>query len=83
MDEISLVFNGNECIVYDSSGNIVYRIDNYDQKLKNEFYLMHVHGNKLSVVKFWEGYKTTTLEGRINKPWFQVKFSRDIIVKFC
>ncbi|KAI3871179.1 hypothetical protein MKW98_015079 [Papaver atlanticum] len=80
----SLVFNGNGCTVYDSSGNIVYRIDNYDQKLKNEFYLMDVHGNvlvtilkkKLSVIKFWEGYKSTELEGRINKPWFQVKNPR-------
>ncbi|KAI3950684.1 hypothetical protein MKX01_035076 [Papaver californicum] len=78
----SLVFNGNGCTVYDSNGDIVYRIDNYDQKLKNEVYLMDVHGNvlvtilkkKLSVVKFWEGYKSIKLEERIiNKPWFQVK----------
>ncbi|KAI3891840.1 hypothetical protein MKW92_018235 [Papaver armeniacum] len=76
----SLVFNGNGCTAYDSSGNIVFRIDNYDQKLKNEFYLMDVHGHvlvtilkrKLSVVKFWEGYKST----KMNEPWFQVRNPR-------
>ncbi|MCL7030329.1 hypothetical protein MKW94_016876 [Papaver nudicaule] len=79
-----LVFNDNGCTVYDSNGDVVYRIDNYDQKLKKEFYLMDVHGNvlviilkrKLSVAKFWEGYKSSKLEERINnKPWFQVKSS--------
>ncbi|MCL7026829.1 hypothetical protein MKW94_010587 [Papaver nudicaule] len=80
-----LVFNGNGCAVYDSNGDVVYRIDNYDQKLRKEFCLIDVHGNvlvtilkrKLSVAKFWEGYKSSKLEEMINnKPWFQVKNPR-------
>lgn len=41
----SLVLNSNGYTVYDSSGEVVFRIDNYDSKCRSEVYLMDLHGN--------------------------------------
>ncbi|GFS37161.1 LURP-one-like protein [Actinidia rufa] len=35
------------CTVFDSNGEIVYRIDNYDTKSRNEVYLMDLQGKVL------------------------------------
>ncbi|KAF6167117.1 hypothetical protein GIB67_041372 [Kingdonia uniflora] len=40
----SLVFRGNGCTVFDSKGDIVYRIDNYEHKCNEEVYLMDLQG---------------------------------------
>ncbi|KAK6911797.1 LURP-one-related [Dillenia turbinata] len=61
----SLVLNGNGCTVFNSSGQLVYRVDNYDSKCADEVFLMDSKGNLLFTVlkkKFrvfgtWEGYK--------------------------
>ncbi|OVA05247.1 Initiation factor 2B-related [Macleaya cordata] len=78
--------NGNGCTVYDSNGQIVYRIDNYNCLCSDEVYLMDIEGKvlvtivrkKLRLFGRWEGYKSTTnsnLEKELIKPWFQVRKS--------
>uniref|UniRef100_A0A0D9X2T6 Tubby C-terminal domain-containing protein n=1 Tax=Leersia perrieri TaxID=77586 RepID=A0A0D9X2T6_9ORYZ len=60
----SLVLNGRGCTVYDSTGSIVYRVDNYDSSCSDNVYLMDLGGKivlnilkkKLAFGK-WEGYK--------------------------
>ncbi|KAJ4954279.1 hypothetical protein NE237_011062 [Protea cynaroides] len=72
----SLVLHGNGCTVYNSSGEIVYRIDNYHEKGRDEVDLMDFQGNllftirrkKLPLFGCWEGYRSNK-----EKPWFQVK----------
>lgn len=46
----SLIFNGNGCTVYDSDGQIVYRIDNYNRKCSKRVYLMDLRGNVLITI---------------------------------
>ncbi|KAJ0843680.1 putative tubby-like protein [Helianthus annuus] len=41
----SLVLNSNGYTAYDSSGEVVFRIDNYDTKCRSEVYLMDLRGN--------------------------------------
>lgn len=43
----SLVFNTRGCTVYNSKGEIVYRVDNYDNKCGQEVYLMDIRGKVL------------------------------------
>ncbi|GFS29545.1 LURP-one-like protein [Actinidia rufa] len=43
----SLVLHGNGCTVFDSNGEIIYRIDNYDKKNSDEVYLMDLRGKVL------------------------------------
>ncbi|KAL5053060.1 hypothetical protein RYX36_033742 [Vicia faba] len=69
----SLVVHSNGCTVYDSNGNIVYRVDNYDRKGGREVNLMDLKGNVVCTIKkrllafrCWEGHKE-------EQPWFQVK----------
>ncbi|KAF0907676.1 hypothetical protein E2562_020448 [Oryza meyeriana var. granulata] len=60
----SLVLNGRGCTVYDSTGSIVYRVDNYGSRCSDNVYLMDLGGRivlnilkkKLAFGK-WEGYK--------------------------
>ncbi|KAI3950686.1 hypothetical protein MKX01_006818 [Papaver californicum] len=75
----SLVMQGNGCTVYDSTGQVVYRIDNYDNKNCNEVHLMDLKGKvlftilkkRLRLFGLWEGYKSSN--GSKGKPWFQAK----------
>ncbi|KAI3920652.1 hypothetical protein MKW92_021013 [Papaver armeniacum] len=75
----SLVMQGNGCTVYDSNGQVVYRIDNYDNKNCNEVHLMDLKGKvlftilkkRLRLFGRWEGYKSSN--GSKGKPWFQVR----------
>jgi uncharacterized protein YxjI len=41
----SLVLNGRGCTVYDSDGLIVYRVDNYDSRCRDNICLMDLRGN--------------------------------------
>lgn len=46
----SLVFHSNGCTVYDSKGDIVYRVDNYDTKGTQEVNLMDLRGRVLCTI---------------------------------
>ncbi|KAH7550278.1 hypothetical protein JRO89_XS13G0164400 [Xanthoceras sorbifolium] len=84
----SLICHTNGCTVYDSNGDVVYRVDNYDQKCRDEVYLMDLRGQVLFIIQkrkslffgCWEGYKTmktgcwsSTCSTNNEKPWFEVK----------
>ncbi|KAJ0104642.1 hypothetical protein Patl1_17739 [Pistacia atlantica] len=78
----SLLCHSNGCTVFDSDGQIVYRVDNYDKKCRNEVYLMDLRGKvlftikkkKLLVFESWEGYKwSSSSTVKKEKPWFKVK----------
>ncbi|KAI3950685.1 hypothetical protein MKX01_035077 [Papaver californicum] len=78
----SLVMNSNGCTVFDSNGEIIYRIDNYHKKSSNTVYLMDLSGNVLSTILKkrlrmfgrWEGYNGSYCsKGDKEKPWFQVR----------
>lgn len=47
----SLVYHGNGCTVFDSNGEIVYRIDNYNTKCSREVHLMDLHGRVLFSIR--------------------------------
>ncbi|MED6203612.1 hypothetical protein PIB30_000692 [Stylosanthes scabra] len=46
----SLVFHSNGCTVYDSNGDIVYRVDNYDKKGSTQVNLMDLRGTLLCTI---------------------------------
>ncbi|CAK9141870.1 unnamed protein product [Ilex paraguariensis] len=86
----SLVFNGNGCTVFDSNGELVYRIDNYGEKCCHEVHLMNLRGEvlfsirqqKLQIFGGWDGYKWSDSKMK-ERPWFQVRkyckiFSKEI-----
>ncbi|KAG4937945.1 hypothetical protein AAZX31_16G012300 [Glycine max] len=61
----SLVLNGKGCTVFDSNGQIAYRVDNYNCKHRDEVHLMDQNGDILFTMlkkqyklsRFWEGYR--------------------------
>ncbi|KAF1874889.1 hypothetical protein Lal_00007504 [Lupinus albus] len=72
----SLIFHSNGCTVYNSNGDIVYRVDNYDKKGTTQVNLMDLQGRVLCTIhkRFlgfggWDVYKCISHE----KAWFQVK----------
>ncbi|OMO79497.1 Initiation factor 2B-related protein [Corchorus capsularis] len=79
----SLVCHTNGCTVFDSNGDIVYRVENYDTKGSSEVQLMDLHGTvlftilkkKLQICGRWNGYRGNftgkNMKGK--KPCFQVK----------
>ncbi|KAI4355363.1 hypothetical protein L6164_004144 [Bauhinia variegata] len=77
----SLVLNGKGCTVFDSDGQIVYRVDNYNCKSRDEVYLMDRKGGVLFTIlrkqsklsRFWEGYRSTASEKNQNEPSFRVR----------
>ncbi|KAM1024901.1 hypothetical protein ACFX15_037443 [Malus domestica] len=77
----SLVMQGNGCTAFDENGELVYRIDNYDDKHSNEVYLMDLRGKllfslcekKMSVFPSWNGYQSNDIDAK--KPIFQVRKS--------
>ncbi|WCJ26238.1 hypothetical protein M5689_008071 [Euphorbia peplus] len=78
----SLVCHTNGCTVFDSKGDIVYRVENYDQKSSNEVYLMDFQGRvivtirkkRLLVFRRWYGYRRNEKNAnKEEKPWFQVR----------
>ncbi|KAL9434429.1 hypothetical protein AB3S75_029132 [Citrus x aurantiifolia] len=78
----SLVMQGNGCTVFNENGEIVYRVDNYDNKGSNEVYLMDLRGNVLFTIlrrvrvfgRLWRGYKGDNNGSNLNKekPSFEV-----------
>ncbi|XP_050378010.1 protein LURP-one-related 11-like [Argentina anserina] len=74
----SLVMQGNGCTAFNESGEVVYRIDNYDDKHSNEVFLMDLRGKvlftlceqKLGLLKRWKGYAADEA-----KPMFRVRKS--------
>ncbi|XP_022157656.1 protein LURP-one-related 4-like [Momordica charantia] len=78
----SLIMQGNGLTVINGNGQIVYRIDNYDEKSSREVFLMDIRGKLLFTVRRkriwflcdWEGYKE---ENGVNteerKPFFRMK----------
>ncbi|XP_052210239.1 protein LURP-one-related 3-like [Diospyros lotus] len=89
----SLVFHGNGCTVFDSSGAIVYRIDNYDKKSGgSEVYLMDLRGKvlfsvrrkKLGPFRRWSGYRWSGSRVMEERPLFDVRrycniLKRDVV----
>ncbi|XP_057549251.1 protein LURP-one-related 11-like [Amaranthus tricolor] len=77
----SLILGGKGCTVFDSKGQVVYRVDNYSSKCCDQVYLMDSHGHVLLTIlrkKFrllasWKGYKDEKKKGA--SWWFQVKKS--------
>ncbi|KAF4369251.1 hypothetical protein F8388_022907 [Cannabis sativa] len=68
----SLVFQTNGCTVYNSNGQIVFRVDNYEKKCSSEVYLMDLKGKVLFTIR-----KKLESSNMINisteeKPWFRV-----------
>ena len=47
----SLLCQTNGCTVFDSDGDIVYRVDNYDKKCRNKVYLMDLRGRVLVTIR--------------------------------
>ncbi|KAK9053154.1 hypothetical protein SSX86_029784 [Deinandra increscens subsp. villosa] len=72
----SLVLNSNGYTVYDSSGEVVFRIDNYDSKCRSEVYLMDLYGNIVCTILrkellrsgLWDCYS----DKDSSRPWFRV-----------
>ncbi|XP_055820534.1 protein LURP-one-related 4-like [Solanum dulcamara] len=79
----SLVFHGNGCAVFDSKGQLVYRIDNYSKKCSKQVHLMDLKGTvlfslckkKLSFFGHWNGYKMDE-----ETPCFQVKRNGNLFI---
>ncbi|KAJ7944898.1 Protein LURP-one-related like [Quillaja saponaria] len=83
----SLVCHLNGCTVYDSKGQIVYRVDNYDKKGSREVHLMDLHGTILYTIRQkllafgrWDGYRCSSSgyssncnDKKKEKPYFQVQ----------
>ncbi|KAL6177231.1 hypothetical protein ACLB2K_048757 [Fragaria x ananassa] len=74
----SLVMQGNGCTAFNENGEVVYRIDNYDDKHSNEVFLMDLRGkvlftlceHKMGLFTRWKGYAA---DGA--KPMFRVRKS--------
>jgi hypothetical protein len=82
----SLVLNGSGCTVFDSSGRIVYRVDNYGSRHSVDVCLMDITGSVvLQVLKRfwrWDGYRRGNWESKgadappRGRPWFTVVSKR-------
>ncbi|XP_030945492.1 protein LURP-one-related 4-like [Quercus lobata] len=77
----SLVCHTNGCTVFNTNGDIVYRVENYDKKGSNEVHLMDLRGKVLSTIRGkkllafrgWNGYRCSSSNIKEEKLWFQVK----------
>nr|AFK37794.1 unknown [Lotus japonicus] len=75
-----LVLNGKGCTVFDSNGQIAYRVDNYNCSHRNEVHLMDQKGNVLFTIlkklckfsRFWEGYRFPATKNEHKGPSFRV-----------
>jgi hypothetical protein len=47
----SLLFHSYGCTVFNSKGEIVYRVDNYGKKCSNEVHLMDLRGKVLFTIR--------------------------------
>ncbi|KAG8659230.1 protein LURP-one-related 4 [Manihot esculenta] len=78
----SLVCHTNGCTVFDSNGDIIYRVENYDTKCNDEVYLMDLRGRVLVTIRRkrlllvfgrWYGYRWNPANIDKEKPWFEIK----------
>ncbi|KAK6153547.1 hypothetical protein DH2020_013186 [Rehmannia glutinosa] len=78
----SLIMSSNGCAVFDSNGQIVYRVDNYGYKSINQVHIMDAKGKVLfTVVKkkfpmlgLWDGYRSSgTATNKDKKQGFRVR----------
>ncbi|KAK1419112.1 hypothetical protein QVD17_28270 [Tagetes erecta] len=80
----SLVYNSHGCTAYNSNGEIVYRVDNYDKKCSSQVYLMDIQGTvlfaihrkKLQLFGCWDGYKWDFSK---KQRWFRVTRKHQMI----
>ncbi|XP_010533681.1 PREDICTED: protein LURP-one-related 4 [Tarenaya hassleriana] len=76
----SLVYQTNGLTVYNSNGEITYRVENYERKCSSEVHVMDLHGNilftirkkKLWVLGGWYVYRWGSEE---EKPFARIKRS--------
>ncbi|KAJ9555244.1 hypothetical protein OSB04_009858 [Centaurea solstitialis] len=87
----SLVFNTHGCTVYNSKGDIVYRVDNYDNKCGQEVYLMDIRGKvlysiqqktKFRIFGCCDGYKWDDCNSE-KQLCFRVRKHRSVCVNSC
>ncbi|KMT04739.1 hypothetical protein BVRB_7g169200 [Beta vulgaris subsp. vulgaris] len=77
----SLILGGKGCTVFDSNGEVVYRVDNYSSKGCDQVFLMDSQGHvlltilrkKYRLLARWQGYKDEKKKGA--SWWFQVSKS--------
>ncbi|KAK4400769.1 protein LURP-one-related 11 [Sesamum angolense] len=78
----SLVISSNGCTVFNSKGDIVFRVDNYQTRHSTEILLMDYNGQvlfsikrkKLLIFRSWEGYKCINSKfDEEEGEWFKVK----------
>jgi len=83
----SLVFSCNGFTVFDSNGDLVFRVDNYPSDLKGEIVLMDAAGmalltmrrkSWLSLQNEWKGFLGEFREGQ--KPLFVVRRSTSLLI---
>ncbi|KAI5655514.1 hypothetical protein M9H77_32701 [Catharanthus roseus] len=83
----SLIFHGNGCTVFNSKGEIVFRVDNYQERSSNEVFLMDLYGDvlfsiqrqKVRVFGGWNGYKWSGSKANKETPWIQVRKSCKVL----
>lgn len=79
----SLIYHTNGCTVFDSNGDIVYRVDNYDRKCSREVYLMDLRGNVLFTIR----KKVSKRKWRFLRFWCWIveirRFNPRFLVNFC
>jgi len=81
----SLVFSCNGCTVFDSSGNLVFRVDNYPSDPKDKVLLMDAAGmalltmrrKRLSLQNEWQGFPG---EFRDAQPLFVLKRAPSLLI---
>ncbi|KAL3498815.1 hypothetical protein ACH5RR_041547 [Cinchona calisaya] len=83
----SLVFHGNGCTIFNSKGEIVFRVDNYQERSCSEVFLMDLNGDVLfsiqrkniRVFERWNGYKWSDSKANKERPWIQVRKCRRVL----
>ncbi|XP_073053964.1 protein LURP-one-related 11-like [Primulina eburnea] len=80
----SLIFHGNGCTIFNSKGEIAFRVDNYQQRCSTKVFLMDSEGQvlfsvtrkKLRIFPCWEGFKWIDCKGKTERlPWFRVRIN--------
>ncbi|KAG6399310.1 hypothetical protein SASPL_140786 [Salvia splendens] len=84
----SLVCHGNGCTVFNSVGNVAFRVDNYQQRCSSKAFLMDSTGNILFSLNrkklgfgSWEGFKWIDSVVRMEKPYIRVRRNGGILRK--
>ncbi|CAI9757736.1 unnamed protein product [Fraxinus pennsylvanica] len=75
----SLILHSHGCTVFDSSGRVMYRVDNYNHRCSSQVFLMDTTGKvlftivkkKFTVLGRWEGYRFSGTDK--GKPGFRAR----------